>query len=242
MTCDLCPWVLALGLSCVAHAEIVDGQFSITGSDTAARFFHRAGSLADGRVLVSGGMRLQFLPPSLISLGSLSVYDPGAGVFSAAGVAGDAPQQPHPDHAARWSRAHHGRPHGRKRNEPRISSRLRRDLRPRGRQRLPGARDVSRPRGAHREPAPRRAGARRRGRQLAALRARRRPVDGRPAARAHAKRPRRGRAPRRTRAGRRRQRQRGGDAGDRRSRRRREHAHDRDARARRGRPPRRTAR
>jgi hypothetical protein len=81
--------IAALGAALAAGGAATAGDcpppatvFTDTGDDTTARFFHRAGRLASGHVLVSGGMRLQFVPPSLISLAELSFYDPDSGSFS----------------------------------------------------------------------------------------------------------------------------------------------------------------
>jgi hypothetical protein len=48
-----------------------------------ARFDHAAIELADGRVVVTGGIGDLFAP-----LASVEIYDPGTGTFSAAGPGG----------------------------------------------------------------------------------------------------------------------------------------------------------
>lgn len=76
----LCAPLLGCGVS---FGGIPTGTFTNTGNDTATRFFHRASLLPDGRAMVTGGMYLQLVPPSLISLASASFYDPSTEVFSA---------------------------------------------------------------------------------------------------------------------------------------------------------------
>lgn len=75
--------LLACGSGCgVAPAAIIGGSFVATGNDTTPRFFHRAGLLPNGLVIVTGGMRLQISPASLISLNAISFYNPATGTFS----------------------------------------------------------------------------------------------------------------------------------------------------------------
>lgn len=76
----LCAPLLGCG---VTFGGMPTATFTNTGNDTAARFFHRASLLADGRAMMTGGMMLQIFPPSLISLSSVSFYDPVTGIFSA---------------------------------------------------------------------------------------------------------------------------------------------------------------
>ncbi len=73
---------LAAGCDTVP-AAIVGGTFASTANDTASRFFHRATLLSNGWVMVTGGLRIQISPPSLISLNSISFYNPTSNTFSA---------------------------------------------------------------------------------------------------------------------------------------------------------------
>lgn len=77
--------IAVVSASLITAATIADGAapiFARVGDDVAARFFHAAGPIDDGVVLVTGGMRLQFLPPSLISLSNISFYDARSASFS----------------------------------------------------------------------------------------------------------------------------------------------------------------
>lgn len=73
--------VLTVGCG-IADGNIIGGTFTKTSSDTTPRFFHRAGLLQNGHVLVSGGMRVNLIPPTLISLSDLSFFDPSTNSFS----------------------------------------------------------------------------------------------------------------------------------------------------------------
>ncbi|MFN0137153.1 MAG: Kelch repeat-containing protein [Phycisphaerae bacterium] len=66
-----------------AIAQIVGGQFAATGSDTASRLFHAAGTLPDGWVMVSGGLGVSGFPPALFSRNQIAFYNPHTGTFSA---------------------------------------------------------------------------------------------------------------------------------------------------------------
>ncbi|MBN1514791.1 MAG: hypothetical protein JXB13_22455 [Phycisphaerae bacterium] len=72
--------VLAAGTA--ASAQITGGTFDPVGTDTVSRFFHAASRLTDGRVLVTGGLGMNLIPPSLFSLNAVAVYTPATGTFS----------------------------------------------------------------------------------------------------------------------------------------------------------------
>ncbi len=65
-----------------AMAQVDGATFTATGADSVPRYFHAAGRLADGTIMVSGGLGLTFVPPSLFSRNAVSFYDPTAGLFS----------------------------------------------------------------------------------------------------------------------------------------------------------------
>jgi len=81
----------ASGYSVLASAELYDsstGTFTPTGSMTTARYAHTATVLADGRVLIVGGLGPE--PDGLfysadIPLSTAELYDPSTGTFSATG-------------------------------------------------------------------------------------------------------------------------------------------------------------
>jgi hypothetical protein len=80
-----------------AMAGILGGVFTSVGNDTQDRFFHRAGLLPNGFVMVTGGMRLQIFPsPTLISLNNISFFNPSTNSFSASftPLGGGAPVNP----------------------------------------------------------------------------------------------------------------------------------------------------
>ncbi|MCG8404583.1 MAG: hypothetical protein MI923_05235 [Phycisphaerales bacterium] len=81
-TCLTCITVMTVGCGLVG-GDVIGGTFSDTGNDTANRFFHRASLLQNGQVMVSGGMRINLIPATLVSLSDLSFFDPVANSFSA---------------------------------------------------------------------------------------------------------------------------------------------------------------
>ena len=71
------------GCASTARADITaDVTIEPTGDDTAARILHCASVLDDGRVLVTGGLGLTLIPPSLFSRDEAAVYDPDTGQFT----------------------------------------------------------------------------------------------------------------------------------------------------------------
>lgn len=62
--------------------EPVLASFEVTGRDTEPRFFHAASRLNNGTVMISGGLGAEISPPSLVSLASVSFYDPATGEVS----------------------------------------------------------------------------------------------------------------------------------------------------------------
>jgi len=76
---------LAGSLTCgcgVAFAQIDGGVLTSTGSDPYPRYFHAASRLDNGLVMVTGGLTISFIPPTLISRTEISFYEPASGVFS----------------------------------------------------------------------------------------------------------------------------------------------------------------
>jgi len=74
--------VLCLMFASGCAESLAGGRFRAVGPDVVSRFFHRASRLQDGRVMVTGGMYIQFLPPTLVSLDTVSFYDPTTERFS----------------------------------------------------------------------------------------------------------------------------------------------------------------
>lgn len=70
-------------LSATACGAIPGGDFANVGNDVVARYFHAAGKLRSGEVMVSGGLGLQIFPPSLFSRRDIAFYHPGDGTYSA---------------------------------------------------------------------------------------------------------------------------------------------------------------
>ena len=61
------------------------GRFIPTGSMTTPRFFHTATLLADGRVLIAGGQRIDPGIFEFTTVPSAEIYDPRTGTFTATG-------------------------------------------------------------------------------------------------------------------------------------------------------------
>ncbi len=59
------------------------GTFRAVAPDVLPRYFHRASLLADGRVMVSGGLTATVIPPALVTVDTISFFDPSANQFSA---------------------------------------------------------------------------------------------------------------------------------------------------------------
>jgi hypothetical protein len=76
----ICPIVLGLGICVASTVAQTPGTFTATGSMAAARFFHTATLLNDGKVWIAGGESGNSVP-----LSSAELYDPSAGVFTAIG-------------------------------------------------------------------------------------------------------------------------------------------------------------
>ena len=75
--------VLLFVLAPAAIAQ-TPGTFTPTGSMTTPRFFHTATLLADGRVLIAGGQRIDS-GIQFTTLSSAEIYDPDTGTFTATG-------------------------------------------------------------------------------------------------------------------------------------------------------------
>lgn len=60
----------------------IDAAFQTVESDTSPRFLHKASRLDNGLVMVTGGLRIAGLPPSLQSLTTVSFFDPATDSFS----------------------------------------------------------------------------------------------------------------------------------------------------------------
>ena len=74
-------FTLAL-ISAPACGQIDGGVFTATDPDTVPRFFHAASTLPDGTVVVTGGLGLSFIGPTLFSRDDVAFYDPVAETFS----------------------------------------------------------------------------------------------------------------------------------------------------------------
>jgi len=76
--------LLAGAVPAQAEGVVIGGEFSRTGADVTPRFFHAASRLSGTNlVMVTGGMRVQIFPPSLVSQASVSFFNPDLGEFSA---------------------------------------------------------------------------------------------------------------------------------------------------------------
>ena len=79
--------LLGIGISSRLGLAQTPGTFTATGNMTMPRFFHTSTLLADGRVLIAGGIMIEAraVSPSQIQLKSLSsaeLYDPSTGTFT----------------------------------------------------------------------------------------------------------------------------------------------------------------
>ncbi len=73
---------LAARVTPAALAQISGGNFTDTGGDVVPRYFHTASRLRSGDITVTGGLGLQLIPPSLLSLDAMTFYSPGSGTFT----------------------------------------------------------------------------------------------------------------------------------------------------------------
>ncbi|GJM25757.1 MAG: hypothetical protein DHS20C16_21720 [Phycisphaerae bacterium] len=76
-------WAVVFVFPMNAACQVDGGAFAGTGSDVVARYFHAGGRLLHGPVMISGGLNLSIFPPTLISRGDISFYDPVTQTFSA---------------------------------------------------------------------------------------------------------------------------------------------------------------
>ncbi|MCB9850258.1 MAG: hypothetical protein H6817_06095, partial [Phycisphaerales bacterium] len=76
--------VLLVGGGCGSSvvAQITGGSFTNTASDVVPRYFHAASMLSHNLVMVTGGLNLVIIPPSLVSRNNISFYDPMTGTFT----------------------------------------------------------------------------------------------------------------------------------------------------------------
>lgn len=75
---------MGIGLlsACGAQAQLTGATLTATGNDTTTRYFHAASTLPDGKIMVSGGLGLTIVPPTLISRYQVSFFNPATGIFS----------------------------------------------------------------------------------------------------------------------------------------------------------------
>ncbi len=71
-------WAFPMNAAC----QVDGGAFTGTGSDVVARYFHAGGRLLSGPVMISGGLNLSIIPPTLISRSDISFFDPDSQTFS----------------------------------------------------------------------------------------------------------------------------------------------------------------
>ena len=75
--------IFSTAASVETHAQVAGGEFDPADTDVVPRYFHAGGLLQNGVMMVSGGLGLQIIPPSLYSRNHISFYDPLTNTFSA---------------------------------------------------------------------------------------------------------------------------------------------------------------
>jgi hypothetical protein len=76
-------WMVCLIVAAPVAAQLSGITFTATGNDTVPRYFHSASTLPDGVVMVTGGLGLNIIPPSLFSRNQVSFYILSTGAFAA---------------------------------------------------------------------------------------------------------------------------------------------------------------